>query len=180
MGENIPELKSEGEWHNLSGKTLECFINNVHRQNEFCARAKNYAGPYIGIRDVFQELESALIWIPSYCRNKIIEALGFIGVDGRAPRQYSYPASKGAVPFIDLRKYVDQGVWIISTVYTYLSVTGDFSILSEVCGYYRFDGNKVYLSEDKDSVLRHLMRIVKYLKNNLDKDTDCLHALYGD
>lgn len=180
IGEDIPPVKIKGNWKEVPAKTLEYFIKNVHRQNEFCARAKNYAGPYIGIRDIFQQLESALLWIPDYCRGKIVEALNYIGVDGRAPRQYSYPAAKGAVPPMDLRPFVDQGVWIISTVYTYLAYTNDFSVLDEVCGYYEFNGNEVLPNNEKDTVLDHLVRITEFLRRNLDRETGCLHALYGD
>ena len=70
------------------------FIRNVVRQTEFCARAKNYAGPFIGIRDIFQQVEAAIAWIPEYCRSKVVEALNFIGENVRAPRQYSYPANE--------------------------------------------------------------------------------------
>jgi hypothetical protein len=66
-------------------------MENVLRQVEFVSRAKNYAGHLIGIRDIFQQVEASLFWIPEYARKKIIEALGYIGEDGRAPRQYSYP-----------------------------------------------------------------------------------------
>lgn len=180
VGENIPQISIEGKWKGLSGEKLSYFLKNVFRQTEFCARAKNYAGPYIGIRDIFQQLEAAIMWIPEYCREKIVEALHYIGKDGRAPRQYSYPKTKEVLPAMDLRPYIDQGVWIISTVYTYLCYTGDYSILDEECGYYKFDGNKVAFSKQQDSVLAHLIRIAEYLISNLDDETSCLHALYGD
>lgn len=180
VGQNIPELKFEGEWNGLGGSLLNSFVKNVFRQTEFCARAKNYAGPFIGIRDIFQQLEAALTWIPEYCRGKIVEALNFIGDNGRAPRQYSYPGGKNVAPPMDLRPFIDQGVWIISTVYKYLCYTGDFSILNEECGYYRFNGDVVELCDERDSVLSHLVRIADYLVSNLDENTDCLHALYGD
>lgn len=156
------------------------FLRNVVGQTEFCARAKNYAGPFIGIRDVFQQLEAALAWIPAYCRGKIVEALGFIGEDGRAPRQYSYPPDGNTPPKMDLRAYIDQGVWIISTVYTYLCYTDDYSLLDEECGYYKFSGNTVSLCDKRDSVLDHLVSICDYLVSKLDADTGCLRALYGD
>ncbi|MBQ9714352.1 MAG: hypothetical protein IJV83_03415 [Clostridia bacterium] len=156
------------------------FIRNVVRQVEFCARAKNYAGPFIGIRDIFQQVEAAIAWIPKYCRGKIVEALNFIGEDGRPPRQYSYPANEKTAPQMDLRAFIDQGVWIISTVYTYLTYTGDYSILDEVCGYYKFVGNEVLLCDKKDSVLQHLITITDYLLSNVDENTGCLKALYGD
>ena len=156
------------------------FMENVLRQVEFVSRAKNYAGHLIGIRDIFQQVEASLFWIPEYARKKIIEALGYIGEDGRAPRQYSYPRAENVLPEMDLREYIDQGVWIISTIYTYLTFTNDYSILDEECGYYKFVGRKVDFSQEKDTVLEHLLRITDYLLANLAKDTHCLRVLYGD
>ncbi len=164
----------------LQDESFGYFVKSVLRQVEFCTRAKNYAGALIGIRDIFQQLECALLWIPDYCKKKIVEALGYIGENGRAPRQYSYSRADGVPPVMDLREYIDQGVWIISTVYRYLSVTGDFSILKEECGYYRFEDGAVFFSEKKDTVLEHLIAIADYLLSNLDKETNCLHVLYGD
>ena len=181
IGTDIPQFELSGNQPpQISDKILHCFLKNVFRQTEFCARAKNYGGALIGIRDIFQQLEAALLWIPEYCRSKILEALNFIGEDGRAPRQYSYPSSKNTLPQMDLRPFIDQGVWIISTVYTYLAYTNDFSILDEVCGYYKFNGSKVDFSQESDTVLEHLLRIAEYLISNLDQDTGCLHALFGD
>ncbi len=181
------EMKTLGiRFAGLEGKiegrdeTFNDFLNNVVRQVEFCARAKNYAGPFIGIRDIFQQVESAIAWIPDYCRGKIVEALNYIGDNGRPPRQYSYPANATTPPGMDLRPFIDQGVWIISTVYTYLSYTGDYSILDEECGYYHFEGNTVQLCDQRDSVLEHLLRITDYLVSNIDENTNCLRALYGD
>ena len=140
----IPVLKAKGMWNNVSGELFGAFVKNVFRQAEFCTRAKNYAGPYIGIRDIFQQMEASLMWIPDYVRGKIVEALNYIGENGRAPRQYSYVQNKNVLPSMDLRAFVDQGVWIISTVYKYLAYTGDYSILDEVCGYYKFDGKTAF------------------------------------
>ena len=178
--ESIPKVCFSGKWRGVKADVLNYFIHNVFKQNEFCARAKNYAGALIGIRDIFQQLESAQTWIPSVCRKKIVEALNFIGEDGRAPRQYSYPKSDNVLPTMDLRPYIDQGVWIISTVYNYLAQTGDYSILGEKCGYYKFSGNKVGFSLENDSVLDHLVKITEYLISNIDETTGCLKALHGD
>lgn len=161
-------------------KTLSCFINSVVRQVEFCTTSKNYAGDMIGIRDIFQQIEGALPTMPDYCRKKIIEAISFIGEDGRAPRQYSYPQKEGIPPVMDLREYIDQGCWIISTVHAYLRYTGDFTILDEICGYYKFDDGKVNMSNRRDGVLEHLLSITDYLLSNIDENTNCLKALYGD
>ena len=180
LWQNIPKIEIEGEWNGIDGKIFENFLKNVFRQTEFCARAKNYAGPHIGVRDVFQQLEASIMWIPEYCREKIVEALNYIGDDGRAPRGYSYPKNENVLPSMDLRLFIDQGVWIISTVYKYLAYTGDLSILDEECGYYKFEGNKVGFSKDRDSVLGHIIRITEFLISNIDEETSCLRALYGD
>ena len=176
---NLPALKIATDG-SINETAVTCFLHNVLRQTEFCARAKNYAGALIGIRDIFQQLECALWWIPAYCRGKMVEALGFIGEDGRAPRQYTYPRSKDVPPIMDLRKFIDQGVWVISTVYTYLAATDDFSILDETCGYYKLGDGTAEFSCARDSVLDHLLRIADYLISHLDEETNCLHALYGD
>ena len=176
---DIPPVSFDTEY-GVNNDTLACFMKNVLRQVEFCSRAKNYAGSYIGIRDIFQQLECAMIWIPEYCRKKMIEALGNIDENGRPPRQYSYSRSKDVPPAMDLRKYIDQGVWVISTFYRYISLTGDFSVLDEICGYYKLSDDSVAFSTQKDSVLCHLLRIADYLLSNLDEQTNCLHILYGD
>ena len=179
--EKYPEIKFGGlPQAKVGADAFNFFIENVLRQVEFCARAKNYAGPFIGIRDIFQQMEASLFWIPEYSRSKIIEALGYISDDGRAPRQYSYPLFEGALPRMDLRPFIDQGVWIISTIYTYLTFTNDYSILDEVCGYYHFDGYTVSFSDEKDTVLGHMLRIADYLTSKLASDSGCLRALFGD
>ena len=179
--ERLPAL-SFGQFNTdvFSEQTFNYFLENVLRQVEFCSRAKNYAGSLIGIRDIFQQLEAALVWLPQLARRRIIDALNYIGVDGRAPRQYSYQLAKDVLPRMDLREFIDQGVWVISTIYSYLAHTDDYSILDELCGYYIFDGDKVAFCDEKDSVLEHLIRITDYLLANLAEDTGCLRALYGD
>lgn len=177
---DLPEISFEGNKFGVSDFGFTSFIKSVLKQTEFCARAKNYAGPLIGVRDIFQQLEAAILWIPDYCRKKIVEALNFVGDDGRCPRQYSYPDNKNVLPEMDLREYIDQGVWVISTVYRYVSLTGDYSILNEICGYYKFKGQTVDFSNRKDSVLEHLIAVCDFLLANLDGETHCLHALYGD
>lgn len=181
-GEHAPVFEFDGLKDKFAPheKTLSPFVNNVVRQVEFCTTSKNYAGDMIGIRDIFQQIEGAIPTMPDYCRKKILEALSYIGDDGRAPRQYSYPQKKGMPPNMDLREYIDQGCWVISTVYTYLRYTGDFTLLDEICGYYNFEGGKVNMSNRRDSVLEHLLAIADHLIDNIDGHTDCLKALFGD
>lgn len=165
----------------LNEQLFNKFIKNVQRQVEFAALSKNSGVALLGVRDVFQQLEAALIWNPTDCKAKILEALGFIGIDGRPARQYSIPPKEGVVPRMDLRPFIDQGVWIIDTLYTYLAFTGDYSILDEVCGYYKFVDRETFLSDEKDSVYCHLIRIIDYMISKLDYGhTNCLRAIYGD
>ena len=62
----------------LSAATLEKFVGFVVRQVEFAALSKNSGVSLLGVRDVFQQLEAALMWTGEKCRAKIIEALGFV------------------------------------------------------------------------------------------------------
>ena len=164
----------------VNDNVFNYFIKNIFRQNEFCARAKNYAGPMIGFRDIFQQLESSLIWIPEYSKSKIIEAMNYIFDNGRTPRQYAYSKNDKTPPQMDIREFIDQGLWIISTIYTYISYTGDYDILNVICGYYHIEDNQISFSNKKDTILEHLILITNYLISNIDKNTNCLKALYGD
>ncbi len=170
-----------GEFANgeLNGTAFTAFINNVIRQVNFAALAKNSGVSLLGVRDVVQQLEAALIWTPEKCRAKFIELLGFIDPCGRPPRQYSLPDG-GALPVLDTRAFIDQGVWIISAIYSYLAYTDDYSILDEECGYCKFAGGTVAHTDERNTVAEHISRIADYLINNIDGETGCLRALYGD
>ncbi len=162
---------------------LNRFLQQVQKQVSFCALGKNYAGPQIGIRDVMQQLEVSLLWQPVESREKIITALQYILEDGRPPRQFSVPTNPHEFPSMDLRAFIDQGVWIISTVYTYLCFTEDWSILDEPCSYYIASPDNTRIvaqSEQTDTVLEHILRIADYLGRHLDPETGCLRAMHGD
>ena len=161
---------------------LNKFLGCVQRQVSFCALGKNYATSYLGIRDVFQQLELSLIWQKDESRAQIVRVMDYILDSGRPPRQIAFPLVEGQIPNMDLRPYIDQGLWIFVTLHTYLSYTDDYSILDEICGYYKAE--KTYgplsVSEERDSILDHLKRIMSFLISNIDEDTYCLRALYGD
>jgi len=145
----------------------------------------NYVEHMLGVRDVFQQLEQAIIWSPNDAREKMIRALGFIDPSGRPPRQFGLPQYEGHIPSMDLRPFIDQGNWILTTFYMYLAYTNDYSILNEECGYYEFiatKGNVVKPLDEKNSVLEHLIRITDYLVSKLDREdgTNCLRIMYGD
>lgn len=174
-----------GDWKTevLNANVLNRFVRSVQKQVDFCAMGKCYVDDMLGVRDVFQQLEQALIWDPKQAREKIIRALGYIDPSGRSPRQFSIPEKPEEIPKMDLREFVDQGNWIISCVYSYLAWTGDISILEAMCGYHEIvEERTVKRSEMKDTVLEHLTKIADYLVRNLDveDETNCLRILFGD
>lgn len=174
-----------GKWKDsvLDANVLNQFVKSVQKQVDFCAMGKCYVDDMLGVRDVFQQLEQALIWDPMQAREKIIRALGYIDPSGRSPRQFSIPENPEATPKMDLREFVDQGNWIISCVYSYIAWTNDFSILDEICGYYEMiEERTVKRSAHRDSVLEHLIKITDYLERNIDIEdgTNCLRILFGD
>ncbi len=164
----------------LDARTFGRFVGYVQRQTEFAALSKNSGVSMLGVRDVFQQLEAALLWAPEACRAKILEGMNFLGEDGRFPRQYSMPPAPNEIPVLDLREFVDQGLWVIDTLYRYVAYTGDLSLLSEECGFYRYEGRRAFLSKQRSTVLDHVGRIVSFFRANTDAQTGCLHALYGD
>lgn len=167
----------------MNAEVLNKFIKNVQKQVDLCAMGKSYVDDLLGVRDVFQQLEQALMWDSVQAREKIVRALGYLDPSGRSPRQFSIPENPKVIPKMDLREFVDQGNWIISCVYSYLAWTNDFSILDEVCGYYEIiEERTVKPSDIKDSVLDHVIKITDYLIKNIDTEdgTNCLRILYGD
>lgn len=179
------ELKANfGKWEEerIGGGVLNNFLDYVKRQISLCALGKSYAESMLGIRDVFQQLEASLIWQSERSRAQIVKVMNYILEDGRAPRQISFPSSEKPVPDMDLRPYIDQGPWIIDTLYTYLAFTGDSSILDEECSYYRVENTlgPVLESDRRDSILEHLCAITDYLVSNITPETGLLRALWGD
>ena len=169
----------------LDAETFNRFLPFLMTQVRICAQTKGYMQPspnsLIGIRDVFQAVEGHLYYEPDLARRKIIEALAFVLVDGRCPRQYSLPVN-GAPGRADLREFIDQGAWVIAGLHTYVAVTGDAAILDEVVGYHRVDPGSASVSPASESgtVLDHLVRIIGFLDRNRDPETRLLLALYGD
>ncbi len=173
---------SKTDIKSINNNIFNNFIKNVQKQVDLCALGKNYAGAFIGMRDVFQQLDSSLIWNAHSSREKIVKALNHIMSNGRSPRQYSVPPREDMIPDFDMREYIDQGVWIIETLYNYLSFTNDYSILSEECYFYKIidEEKRQFERCKKQSVLEHLLRITDYLVNSIAEDTGCLRILFGD
>lgn len=186
------ELKIEFK-DSIVGDTLQAnnfnpFMKHLKKQVEFCSEIKGFVQlsnfSLIGIRDIFQSIEGYMFDQPFKAKAKMLEALSFTSPNGRLPRQYSLPKAEGALPVMDLRPFIDQGVWVISTILTYIRLTKDYSFLSESCGYYNIvDEHKhiVTKSDLEDSVLEHMLKIMDYLLINRDQElSKCVLALYGD
>ncbi len=172
----------------INSAIMNGFLHHLKEQVTFCSEIKGYIQlshfSLIGIRDIFQALEGYLYYEPEKAKNKMLEALDFTSLTGQLPRQYSLPEHENSLPAMDLRPFIDQGVWVISTIMTYLRFTNDWSLLNEQCGYYDFvDVHKHIAKKNdvKESVLMHLVRIMEYLLENRDHEhTKCVLALYGD
>ncbi len=175
-----------GTDRNLDANVFNRFLPYLRTQVRVCAEVKGYMQPspnsLIGIRDVFQAIEGHMYDQPDGARRKMQEALEYVLVDGRCPRQYSLPHNGVPGP-ADLREFVDQGLWVISTVYAYVCLTGDAAFLSETLGYHQIDPadrSRMAPAADRDTVLDHLLRIMDYLDRSRDPHTGLLRALYGD
>lgn len=166
--------------YKLNNILFNNFLNSVIKQVNYGSTTKNSSLMLLGIRDVYQMMEASLLWDPQKVREKIIESLSYMDISGRAPRQYS-KETEGGKPLFDNREFIDQGQWMISTVYQYLAFTNDYSLLKEKCGYYqlieRKDGIKLDVTE---TIYKHLIRIINFLIENIDNKTNCIKALYGD
>ncbi len=173
---------------NINEKFFNAFFDHLKYQVSVCGLLKGYMQlelrSLIGIRDVFQALEALQYYRTDESRNKMIEALGFTIPTGRCVRQYSLPPGGSQAGRADLRPFIDQGVWVISTIHSYLQNTGDKDFLETEVGYHDIidEGSETILPSDKrDSVLMHIFRIMDYLNENRDHSkTKLLLALYGD
>ena len=116
----------------ISDFALNEFFKKVQKQVDNCATGRYYVDDLMGVRDVYQQLEQALIWNGVQARRQMLSALGFLMKNGRAPRQYSLPLSEGENPKMDWREFIDQGNWIISCFYSYLAWTDDYTC--KFCG----------------------------------------------
>ena len=167
----------------FSADVLERFIKKVQYQVNVCALGKDMGGGgNIGVRDIAQQIEQALIWNPQKSRSQILMVLTHMFPDGGAPRTFTLP-SKGQLPNMDLSDYIDMGIWVINAVDQYLRFTGDYSILDEVCGYYEVvteGSNAIRRSQLSDSILQHILRITDRLVRNIAPDTHCVQMRYAD
>ena len=137
----------------------------------------------MGFRDVFQQLTAATIWNKDDVRKQIVRCLNYLMINGRAPRQFSFPPTENDLARFDIRQYIDQGLWVVETLHKYISRTGDWSILDEQCSYYEIIDEKKGLykkSDVTDSVLVHILRITDFLISKIDDRTGCLRILFGD
>ena len=170
----------------IDDDTINHFFPYLRTQVRVCAETRGFIQPspmaMIGIRDIFQAIEGHLFDQPQAAQTRLREALSFVLADGRCPRQYLVPENGSTGP-ADLREFIDQGAWVISAIHTYCATTGDFDFLNEQVGYCCIDAENSSMltrSNERDSVLEHLIRIMDYLERNRDTRTRLVYALYGD
>lgn len=171
----------------VSDAVFRAFFEHLKRQVDVCAEIRGYMqvsnSSLIGVRDVCQAIEAQLLWRPEAARSKLLEVLAYTGPDGRCLRQYALPDKNGRPGRVDARPFIDQGVWVISTLAAYLRTTGDHQVLSELVGYHQLiesDPPYALKTDTVDTVLDHLIRIAEYLLDHRDPNTGCLRAMYGD
>lgn len=164
----------------INNNLFNKFTASVIKQVDYCSKAKNSSLKLLGIRDLYQMLEASLIWNKDIAKERIIDSLNYITLNGRTMRQYSSFTKEGTA-LVDSREFIDQGQWIISTIYQYLAFTNDYSLLNEKCGYIELiSPNLARLLDKRETVYEHLKRIINYLISNIDEKTNCLKTLYGD
>ena len=166
----------------VSDEIFNNFVYQVMRQIDYCSKTKNSSVMMLGVRDVAQMLEAMCMWNPKFVKEKLLYVLNYVHEDdlGRLPRQVGTFDNEG-LALVDSRHFIDQGQWVITTLYKYLCYTEDYKILDEKCGYVTVVNNRrVKRSEHKSSVFEHLKNITDYLVSNIDPDTKCLRTLFGD
>ena len=167
----------------FTAKVLSDFLRKVQYQVNICALGKDMGGSgNIGFRDVAQQIEQSLIWNAEDTRKKILLVMEHMFPDGRAPRFFSITAP-GLLPLMDLANYIDMGIWMINAMDFYLRYTGDFDILKEELGYFEIvdeEAEIIRLSEVRDDLLCHMIRIADRLVRNIVPETGCVRMLYAD
>lgn len=170
--------------NDVNNVLLNRFLKSVQYEVSFFAMNKEYGGRYLGMRDVFQQMESAVMWQPNDVRSRIVRWFNYFTDTGRTPRSVAIELHEGMLPLVICEEYVDQGLWVISCVYNYLCYTDDYSVLDEKCGFYHIidENNKWIKTNEVTTVLDHLLRIMKYFISKLDTEygTNCLRVLMGD
>ncbi|MBD3347052.1 MAG: hypothetical protein GF401_18515 [Chitinivibrionales bacterium] len=108
-------------------------------------------------RDSMQDIAAYIPLDPSTARERILHILTKQYPNGNTPRQW--------IPF-DERLYRDGSAWIAETVCQYIKETGEFDLLKEEIPYLR--------SDEKGSVLDHMMRGHEFLYNETGEHGLCL------
>ena len=166
----------------VNDETFNNFLYQVITQVDYASKTKNSSVMMLGVRDVAQMLEAMCMWNPKFVKEKLLYVFNYIHIDdlGRSPRQVGSFDNEG-LALVDSRHFIDQGQWLITTVYKYLCFTEDYKILEEKCEYVTHVNNRrVKRSNRKSTLFEHLTNIIDYLVSNIDPDTKCLKTLFGD
>lgn len=172
------------KYSKVDNELLNKFFRTVQHSVTFISENHDYGGRMQGIRDVYQQLEIYLLWNPERARANIVRYFNYFYDSGRISRSIGLESTDWMAPSFVRDEYIDQGLWVIACVYTYLCYTNDYSILDEMCTSYHINEAETQWTccEEKTSVLEHMLRIMDYFIRNLDTEygTNCLRILKGD
>ncbi len=135
-----------------------------------CSLDRGWPSSMRGIRDASQDFIGLTPLDTVWTRETIISMLEHQQVDGWMPRQISTVSREAPH---DMRYYCDGGAFLLELVHEYMTYTRDTSILFE----------KVWWldSDEKDTVLEHIIRCVEYYlaDKNIGEHNLC-KVWYGD
>lgn len=114
-------------------------------------------GRGMGFRDSCQDLLGFVHLVPERARERLIDIASTQHPDGSCYHQYQ-PLSKKGNSAIG-SGFNDDPLWLIAAAYAYISESGDFSVLDEICS---FDGD----TEKSPTLLEHLRASFNYTLRN--------------
>ncbi|MGP1588419.1 MAG: GH36-type glycosyl hydrolase domain-containing protein [Oribacterium sp.] len=114
-------------------------------------------GRGMGFRDSCQDLLGFVHLIPDRARERILDIANTQRRDGSCYHQYQPLTKKGNAAIGG--GFNDDPLWLIAGTYAYLAETGDYSILSERCGW---DGDLT----GEPTLLDHLRRSFQYTREH--------------
>ena len=134
---------------------------NVWLKNQLFLTFRFVRSGYIGYRDTLQDTWGYTLLDTERSRKQLLRTLAHMMKDGSCPRNYPPYNDKP-----DLRKFMDSGTWIASTLNDYIKETGETGILEEIIPY--FD------DETPDTVNNHVWKAMNLLFENRGTHGLCL------
>ncbi|NLL14573.1 MAG: glycosyl transferase [Fibrobacter sp.] len=151
--------------------TRQCFITyNWSRYLSYYQLGLGTRG--LGFRDSSQDVMGVVDRMPQEAKKLIVKLLSVQNQNGSAMHQFnplSMEATNGDAHEMPDRPqyYGDDHLWIVLAVTAYIKETGDMAFLQEKVPFYQKDKDKKPL--ESATVLEHLLRAMKFTKENVGK-----------